>query len=293
MPSRILRDGYLTSERIDKLDPLAERFYVRLLLVADDFGRYPANPQLLRSHLFPLRDDVRNTDIPRWLAACEKAGLIRCYSVEDKPFLCVLRFNQRTRSESKYPKPPFDCPGGDSDPLTLDGQVTAYSEAYSKSKTKSKSDDGESLLFDQWMIEDELLDYLNTTASKQFRKIPENLKLIRARLEDVRGDVPGIKAMISRQVKLWGNDPKMQEYLRPETLFGKSKFNGYYDSRNLPVASSRPDTRSYEEHLKRLRERIETHPANPNYPGSKLNPTPEEKSDLAHMKATLKDLLSK
>ncbi len=27
----------------------------------------------------------------------------------------------------------------------------------------------------------------------------------------------------------------MQEYLRPETLFGKEKFNGYYAAKDLPV----------------------------------------------------------
>jgi hypothetical protein len=43
--------------------------------------------------------------------------------------------------------------------------------------------------------------------------------------------------MIDRQVERWGKDPKMVEFLRPQTLFGKEKFQGYYDQRELPVVA--------------------------------------------------------
>ena len=84
MPSRVIRDGWVESERIDHLDVHGERFFLRLCLRADDYGRYHAHPALLKSNLFPLKEDVRSTDIPRWLAACEKAGLLRCYEVDGK-----------------------------------------------------------------------------------------------------------------------------------------------------------------------------------------------------------------
>jgi hypothetical protein len=107
MPSRIIREGWLESERINELDAPAERFFLRLCLRADDYGRFHANPTLLKSSLFPLREDVRSTDIPRWLAACEKAGLVRCYEVDGKRFVEIGRFDQRTRAKvSKFPSPP-------------------------------------------------------------------------------------------------------------------------------------------------------------------------------------------
>ena len=43
MPSRIIRDGILTSERINALTERAELFYRRLMSVVDDYGRFPAN----------------------------------------------------------------------------------------------------------------------------------------------------------------------------------------------------------------------------------------------------------
>lgn len=83
-----------------------------------------------------------------------------------------------------------------------------------------------------------VLFYLNERAGRSFRETETNLKLIAMRLEEVLDDVEGVKKMIARQVLRWGADPKMAEYLRPETLFCKSKFSSYYDNRELPVTDA-------------------------------------------------------
>lgn len=84
-------------------------------------------------------------------------------------------------------------------------------------------------------IEAEILAHLNAKAGRSYRRTDGNLKLIAARLREVDGDAAGVKTMIDRQCALWLGDPKMEEFLRPETLFGKTKFGGYYDNRNLPI----------------------------------------------------------
>lgn len=106
MPNRIMREGWLDSLAVDSLEVNAERFFFRLCLKADDFGRYPANPQLLRSNLYPLKEEVRNTDISRWIAACEKAGLVRCYEANHVRYLEIPKYRQRLRlMHPKYPMP--------------------------------------------------------------------------------------------------------------------------------------------------------------------------------------------
>lgn len=106
MPSRIIREDYLTSEAVDKLTADEECFFVRLMLKADDHGRFSANLKLLKSALYPLKDGVRDTDIARKLAAAEQAGVVRCYEVDGKRYLVIPKFRQRSRSLSKYPDPP-------------------------------------------------------------------------------------------------------------------------------------------------------------------------------------------
>ena len=99
----------MTSERVDLLDAAAERFYFRLFLVVDDFGRYEANEKLLKSKVFPLKDDIRASDITRWLAACETAGLIVCYNSSEKRDLSINRIPQTRangrRAKEKKPEP--------------------------------------------------------------------------------------------------------------------------------------------------------------------------------------------
>lgn len=114
MPSRIIREGILTSERVEQLAPPDEVFYRRLLSKVDDHGLYDARPSILRTSLYPLRvDRVREADISRWMAACQKAGLIALYVSDGKPYLQVLDTRWTARSEPKYPLPPSDsiCDG--------------------------------------------------------------------------------------------------------------------------------------------------------------------------------------
>jgi uncharacterized phage protein (TIGR02220 family) len=80
-----------------------------------------------------------------------------------------------------------------------------------------------------------VLKFLSQKTGKDFREVESNLKVINARMSEPDVTVDGIKQMIARQCKLWGNDEKMREFLRPSTLFGKEKFDGYYAAREQPV----------------------------------------------------------
>lgn len=107
MPNRIIREGILTSERVNALSPNAELFYRRLQSVVDDFGRYTANPTLLRASCYPLKlDSVKEDSISKHLAECVGARLIVLYTVADKAFLELQDFRQQVRAkDSKYPSP--------------------------------------------------------------------------------------------------------------------------------------------------------------------------------------------
>lgn len=109
MPNRIVREGILTSEAVNGLNWAEEVFYRRLLSVVDDFGRYYATPKLLRAACYPLHiDKVSDSDIGKWLSACETAALVRVYPASDgKRYLEVQNFKQQQRAkESKFPHPP-------------------------------------------------------------------------------------------------------------------------------------------------------------------------------------------
>lgn len=96
MSNRVLRD-WTKSEKIDQLSAKAEVFFTRLIMKADDFGYYDANPKLLKSALYPLRDGMKITEIPPLLDECERAGLLVTYEYGGKPYLFIHDFGQRLR----------------------------------------------------------------------------------------------------------------------------------------------------------------------------------------------------
>jgi hypothetical protein len=72
----------------------------------DDHGLYDARPSILRATLYPCRvDRVREADISRWIAICEKAGLIVLYEADGKHYLQMLNTHWTARSAPKYPAP--------------------------------------------------------------------------------------------------------------------------------------------------------------------------------------------
>lgn len=113
MPTRILRDGILESERVDALSVEAELFYRRLMSRADDYGRYTADPVLLRSNLYPRRvDRISLAEVESWLAECSAGEdpLVIVYQVFGKRYLEIVNFGQRLRTESKFPPKPENPP---------------------------------------------------------------------------------------------------------------------------------------------------------------------------------------
>ena len=106
MPTRLIREGIISSDRVERLDWAGEVFYRRLMSKVDDHGLYDARPTFLRAVLYPLRvDRVREADISRWIAMCEKAGLIVLYEAGGKPYLQMLDTGWEKRGKPKYPIP--------------------------------------------------------------------------------------------------------------------------------------------------------------------------------------------
>lgn len=75
----------------------------------------------------------------------------------------------------------------------------------------------------------DVLDYLNQKAGRKFEAVPANTKLITARIKE-GATVEQLKAVVDAKVIEWGSNPKMEQYLRPETLFGATKYAQYAGS---------------------------------------------------------------
>lgn len=86
-----------------------------------------------------------------------------------------------------------------------------------------------------------VIDYLNQKADKHFKHTDTNKRLIIARYKDGGFTVDEMKKVIDNQCAKWLNNPEMNQYLRPATLFRASKFEGYLNDQS--VDNNKPQTR--------------------------------------------------
>lgn len=119
-----------------------------------------------------------------------------------------------------------------------------------KSKSNSKSNGKEDISNDiskkkgaDLSTITEIVDYLNEKANTSYRPSAEYAKThIRARLRE-GFTIDDFKTVIDGRVKAWANNPKMSEYLRPQTLFG-TKFESYL---NASKAKPKTDEEEWDE----------------------------------------------
>lgn len=112
MPNRIIKESICFSDSIDALSWFEEVLFYRILVNCDDYGRFDGRLAVLKSRLFGLKKKLSQTAIEKGLVKLETIGLIRRYSVEDKPYLAVTGWDnhQRVRNKrSKFPGPAANC----------------------------------------------------------------------------------------------------------------------------------------------------------------------------------------
>ena len=85
-----------------------------------------------------------------------------------------------------------------------------------------------------------IIDFLNSYASRKFGHTESNYKFIRARLSE-NYSVDDIKKVIKVKTDQWRDDDKQSKYIRPETLFNATKFQGYFNE--APSKEDRGDSK--------------------------------------------------
>ncbi len=109
MPTRFIKESCRSSKNLDAVTDFEERLFWRLLTTADDFGRFLADPELVRSACFPRRDRLPIQKLVDALAGLTRHHLIILYSVKDRQYGQFCTFNEhqgKPRSrKSKYPAP--------------------------------------------------------------------------------------------------------------------------------------------------------------------------------------------
>ena len=144
MGNRVLKESIKFSDEIDRLSPMAEVAFYRLLVTVDDYGRYFADPMKLKHMLFPTKD-VDNKIMEDALCEWVDAGLVEIYVVQGKEYLQVVTWGKHQQIRNKHSKFPAKEDGceqeeaSDGELIAIDINCVSESESESESKTESES----------------------------------------------------------------------------------------------------------------------------------------------------------
>src|SRR5579872_5815259 len=103
MPQRFLRPSIRQSKRWNRVSWFAQSLYMRLLTLVDDFARYDADPELLRSECFPYGDPdgkpIQVTTVDAALTTLAVKDMLLLYEKDGNKYLQLTRWQERNRSE--------------------------------------------------------------------------------------------------------------------------------------------------------------------------------------------------
>lgn len=142
MPNRIIKESICTSDTIDLLTAEEERFFYRLIVQADDFGRFDGRAPVVLAGTFPLRSHEIHIDlVEAWLQRLAEVDLIRFYHVGGRRYLYFTTWDkhqQRRAKYSKFPEPPSDVVAMKSSDITRN-QVPADAPEESRNREYEES----------------------------------------------------------------------------------------------------------------------------------------------------------
>jgi len=250
MPDRIIRDEILESDRWLWLPNDTDRLvYIGLLLKCDDFGNLEGGQRRMFRLLHAFTQIKTEEATATALIHLLDADLIRRYEVQGRELFHLPRFKAgRDYLVRRVPESPWDpkewqlgkhkrlITRGLAKNLSKDlGHVPKQLDDVSpgvgvgvgvgvgkilKSTTLSSSQKAANL------DAIELLEFLNSKTERNFRPTSANLDLLKARIKEGYS-VRDIRIVIVRKCRDWKGDDKMEKYLRPMTLFNRTKFAQY------------------------------------------------------------------
>lgn len=112
MPNRILRDSIRTSESLALLTGDEERHFYRLLVAADDYGRFDARTSVILGTCYSLMlSKISIEQVAEWTQRLAEPDIdiIRLYEVDGKRygvFVNWLKYQTPRAVKSKWPEPP-------------------------------------------------------------------------------------------------------------------------------------------------------------------------------------------
>jgi uncharacterized phage protein (TIGR02220 family) len=214
--NRMIKPEFWDDEKLAKTSRDARLTYIGLWNFSDDYGVVKGNPSWLKNHIFPYEDSMSIQKFTAILNELSSGNWILPFDHNGESYFFIKNFLSHQvinrPSKQRNPVPP--------DNIT-ECSVSPQQLLMDEIKDKDKLNEEENK-----EIYCRVIDFLNQKTGKTFKPTSKNTKAyINARISEGFTE-KDFYTVIDNKTAKWLKDPKMCEYLRPETLFG-TKFESY------------------------------------------------------------------
>lgn len=247
MTSRVIKDSVWDSPTLAKISWRADDAFPKWLLLADDWGCFNADPEVIKGRVYPKRKEVTKQIVESIKREYNEVGLLFLWRENDREWGFFVNFDahhsyaNKTNADNagKFQKhrrkTPEPNPQMVSDYLAKFG-TSSYGfvqDCTVRNKIRIPipipipntplPPKGESAAIS-------ILNFLNAKTGKNFKPVRANIDLINARLKE--SNETEIRQVIALKCREWkgklGREGQALEgYLRPATLFSARNFAQY------------------------------------------------------------------
>ncbi len=241
---RTIKPGFFLDDQLAELPYPARLLFVGLWCIADRQGRLEDRPKRIKAEVLPYD----NEDVDALLCSLATAGFIVRYEADGKRYIQVVNFLKHQRPNAREPESTIPAPP---EHILARARTCTHMQTHACTPGRegkgregnntppyipppggeSAADATDPVAAEPSPPKDRIpykaiVDHLNEVCGTSYRHTTKaTRRLIKARwnegyrLED-------FQAVIDDRWEEWSADPKMIQYLRPETLFG-TKFESY------------------------------------------------------------------
>lgn len=223
--NRMIKTEFWDDEKLSKVSMEARLIFIGLWNFSDDYGVVKGDPRWLKNHVLPYEDSVSPQKFARWLSELENIFIFGFESACEKYYF-IKNFQKHQTinrpSQTRNPEPPdkfSECSMSTQGVLIDEIEIEIEREVEIERKEN---------------IYSRILSRLNEKTGKNFKassKSTQRLINLRTKEGFTEND---FFTVVNNQCAKWLSDPKMCDYLRPETLFG-TKFESYLNNTPHPL----------------------------------------------------------
>ena len=243
--SRTIRPEFWDDEKLASVSRDSRLFFVGLWKCSDDYGVTRGNTLWLKNQVFPY-DDLKISQVEKWLNELVLIGAIITFTHNEEKFFYIKNFSKYQKvdhpSKVRNPKPPASITESLAS-VSRDFRDETETETETIKTLSGKQPDVSHDLDDFTKEAKTILEFLNQKTGKNYEPVPANMNMIKARLKErvdigksIKSVVDDVKSIIAMKCSLWRGDEKMEQNLRPKTIFDKTLFANYVGQLHREVA---------------------------------------------------------